>query len=164
MSIAVADGDVYADTLGDMTKPGIDGSNAYDILISSVCYGLNMGIRQEINDGYVWYVNSKTEHGLYTILLNTTETYEISYASFAHSGSDDEFFSWAITMGYNQANVDEASAWIKVCQDEACASTITIGDAIWTYQPHAQRDGGVLTLKDIDCDAYTDYLIDHIGE
>lgn len=146
-----------------MEKPGIDGSNAYSILISSVSYGLNMGIRQETNDGYAWHVNSETEHGIYTISMDTTEACEICYASFAHSGSDDEFFLWAIAMEYTHEDFDQAAAWIKACQEGGYASTITIGDAIWTYHPHVQKDGGVLTLKDIDCDAYTDYLLDHIG-
>lgn len=144
-------------------KPGIVGSNAYDLTIGAEDNGLTVGKRQATNDGYTWYITGTTYYGSYTISIETNKQYEIHRAMFSHAGNDATFFPWAVTLPFDAADIEGASAWVKACQKADKADSYTVGDAVWTFKPHENgRQGGVLTLAVDSFEAYSLYLIDQL--
>lgn len=144
-------------------KPGIAGSNAYDLTIGAEDNGLTVGKRQATNDGYTWYITGTTYYGSYTINIETNKQYEIHRAMFSHAGNDATFFPWAVTLPFDAADIEGASAWVKACQKADKADSYTVGDAVWTFKPHENgRQGGVLTLAVDSFEAYSLYLIDQL--
>lgn len=144
-------------------KPGIAGSNAYDLTIGAEDNGLTVGKRQATSDGYTWYITGTTYYGSYTISIETNKQYEIHRAMFSHAGNDATFFPWAVTLPFDAADIEGASAWVKACQKADKADSYTVGDAIWTFKPHENgRQGGVLTLTVDSFEAYGLYLLDQL--
>lgn len=143
-----------------MSKPGIDGSNAYSITTAVKDLGFTVGKRQSTSDGFSWMITGISSYGSYTISLDTNKQYEIHQAIFAHAGEDSAFFPWAATLPFDQADVDETVAWIKSCQTERRAGELVTGDAIWRYQPHTNgQSGGTLTITDEAAESYSDYQL-----
>lgn len=144
-------------------KPGIAGSNAYDLTIGAEDNGLSVGKRQTTNDGYSWLITGSSYYGSYTVSIETNKKYEIHRAVFAHAGKDATFFPWAVTLPFDATDVEGATAWVKACQKASRADTFTTGDAVWTYKPHENgKHGGVLTLTVDTFDAYSNYLLDQL--
>lgn len=151
-------------TAETMPKPGIKGSNAYDLTIGAEENGLAVGKRQQTSDGYSWFIDGMSSYGSYTITIDANKKYEIHRVIFAHAGNDATFFPWAVTLPFESADTNAAAAWVKACQTDDKADTFTVGDAVWTYKPHENgQHGGVLTLTVDTFDAYGLYLLDQIN-
>lgn len=145
-----------------MKKPGIAGSNAYDLTIGAKDNGLDVGKRMRTSDGYAWTINGSSSYGGYTISIEANDKYELYRVTFAHAGTDKTFFPWAVTIPFDAADIEGATAWIKDCQQNGVEGTFAIGDAVWTYKPHENGRGGVLWLTVDTFDAYSNYLLDLI--
>ena len=144
-------------------KPGIAGSNAYDLTIGAEENGLTVGKRQQTTDGYSWLISGTTYYGSYTISIETNKQYEIHRATFAHAGKDATFFPWAVTLPFDAADIEGATAWVKACQKADQEATFVAGDAVWTYIPHENgQHGGVLTLTVDMFEEYSRYLLDQL--
>lgn len=144
-------------------KPGIAGSNAYDLTISAEAYDLTVGKRQATSDGYSWFITGSSCYGSYTITIETNKAYEIHRAVFSHAGLDATFFPWAVTLPIAAADIEGATAWAKACQKSSRVDTFTTGDAVWTYKPYENgQRGGVLTLTVDTYEEYGLYLIDQL--
>lgn len=144
-------------------KPGIAGSNAYDLTIGAQDNGLTVGERQATSDGYSWLITGTTYYGSYTISIETNKQYEIHRATFAHAGTDATFFPWAVTLPFDAADIEGATAWVKACQKSGQEDSYAAGDAVWTYIPHENgQHGGVLTLTVDMFEEYSQYLLDQL--
>lgn len=144
-------------------KPGIKGSNAYDLTIGAKDNGMTVGKRLQTSDGYSWMIDGLSAYGTYTITIEANKQYEIHRAVFAHAGKDATFFPWAVALPFESADIDGATAWVKACQKAGRADTFTAGDAVWTYKPHENgKRGGVLTLTVDSFDAYGLYLLEQL--
>lgn len=144
-------------------KPGIAGSNAYDLTIGAEENGLTVGKRQQTTDGYSWLISGTTYYGSYTISIETNKQYEIHRATFAHAGNDATFFPWAVTLPFDAADIEGATAWVKACQKADQEATFVAGDAVWTYIPHENgQHGGVLTLTVDMFEEYSRYLLNQL--
>ena len=141
-------------------RPGVDGSNAYDIINTLEALGFTVGGRQVTSDGYLWTCTGVSSYGSYAIAVDANMFYEIHQATITHAGNDVIFLPWAATLPFDQADVDETVAWIKSCQTELRAGELVTGDAIWRFQPHTNgQSGGTLTITDEAAEAYSDYLL-----
>lgn len=144
-------------------KPGIAGSNAYDLTIGAEDSGLTVGKRQVTSDGYSWLITGSSLYGSYTISVETNKQYEIHRAVFSHAGNDVTFFPWAVTLPFEAADIDGVTAWVNACQKASRLDTLITGDAVWTYKPHDNgQHGGVLTLTVDTFEEYSLYLLDQI--
>jgi len=144
-------------------KPGIAGSNAYDLTIGAEDNGLAVGKRQATGDGYSWLITGSSYYGSYTIAIETNKQYEIHRAVFSHAGADATFFPWAVTLPFDEADIEGATVWVKACQKASHADAFTTGDAVWTYKPHENgTHGGVLTLTVDAFEEYSLYLLDQL--
>lgn len=150
-------------TTTPMVKPGIKGSNAYDLSIGAKDNGLDVGGRQATSDGYSWLITGSSLYGSYTISVETNKQYEIHRAVFSHAGNDVTFFPWAVTLPFEAADIDGVTAWVNACQKASRSDTLITGDAVWTYKPHDNgQHGGVLTLTVDTFEEYSLYLLDQI--
>lgn len=141
-------------------RPGVDGSNAYDIINTLEALGFTIGGRQVTSDGYLWTCTGVSSYGSYAVTVDANKFYEIHQANITHAGNDVIFLTWAATLPFDQADVDETVAWIRSCQTERRAGELVTGDAIWRYQPHTNgQSGGTLTITDEAAEAYSDYLL-----
>lgn len=144
-------------------KTGIAGSNAYDLTIGAKDNNLTVGTRQATSDGYSWLITGSSYYGNYTISIETNKQYEIHRAVFSHAGIDATFFPWAVTLPFDAADIEGATAWVKTCQKNSRADTFTTGDAVWTYNPHMDgKNGGVLTLTVDSFESYGLYLLEQL--
>lgn len=142
-------------------KPGLDGSNAYDITVSLEGMGFDIGKRQRTaaKDGYTWSVSHWTADAYYSAVIETNDDYEIYDATFVVTG-DATYLPWAATLPHDQSQQESTVAWVKECQRSAQEATITVGDAVWTYKP--SNGGGILRVQDVDVPAYADAMMDKL--
>ncbi|MBQ8556160.1 MAG: hypothetical protein IJ438_09870 [Clostridia bacterium] len=151
-----------ATCMPEMTKPGISGSNAYDITVTLEDMGFNIGKRQETatKDGYVWYISGIIDGTSYVAHLETNREYEIYDATFMMTGTDATYLPWAATLPHELAEQDSTVSWVKQQQDRKETGSITVGDAIWTYTP--SKIGGTLRVQCVDAAAYADAKLDQM--
>lgn len=143
-------------------KPGISGSNAYDLTIGAKDSGLEVGQCVRTFDGYSWTITGFSSYGVYSIVIESNDSYELHRVTFTHTGTDKTFFPWAVTLPFDAADIEGATAWIKECQKNGVEGTFATGDAVWTYKPHDNGRGGILWLTVDTFDAYSDYLLNLI--
>ena len=142
-------------------KPGIIGSNAYDLTVGASDTGfLDVGKRMSITDGYTWTITGTSSYGFYSIYIDANEKYELHRVVFTLVGKDTTFFPWAVTIPFESNDIERATSWVKDCQSNKIEGQLILGDAVWDYKPSVNGDGGTLTLSVDTCDAYTDYILD----
>ena len=128
-------------------RPGIEGSNAYDAVVSLEDMGYDLD-RQEIDSGYYWSFSDMSDGVFVSMDITANKDYEICSASFAMSYGDNGFLYFGSTLPYSAADKAKTAELIKSDVEKS----ITIGDAVWTISP--LENGKWLQVCDIDYDAW----------
>ena len=136
-----------AATAAPAGAPGINGSNAYDVVASLKDMGYKLD-RQDASAGYYWSFSDTADGVFVTMDITANKDYEICSASFTMTGGDNGFLYFGSTLPYSAADKSQTEALIKSDTEKS----ITIGDAVWTIRP--LENGKWLHVCDIDYDAW----------
>lgn len=137
--------------------PGIDGSNAYDIILSLEKTGIPKPKTKTIDDGFQWSSDPVTI-GKTTMMydIKANDKHEVCSATFTMTGKNNGFLWFASTLPYDSSDKDKSSSFVD-SHLTGSASSITVGDAIFEVMP--QKNGAVLKISDVDAAAYYDELL-----
>lgn len=128
-------------------RPGIEGSNAYDAVVSLEDMGYDLD-RQEIDSGYYWSFSDMSDGVFVSMDITANKDYEICSASFAMSYGDNGFLYFGSTLPYSAADKAKTAELLKSDVEKS----ITIGDAVWTISP--LENGKWLQVVDVDYGAW----------
>lgn len=145
-----------------INMPGIDGSQAYDIIISLKELGIPQPDTKSIDGGFQWTSENATM-GTTSIMYDITanENHEICTATFNMRGSDNGFLSWVGSLPYDSADTEKTQSFISSHLTGEDASLI-VGDALWEIFPYEDGEGAMLRLSDVESAAYYDALLNAV--
>lgn len=132
-------------------RPGIEGTNAYDITVAMKQIGLDVPTRQSVTDGYSWQSKTYVDKNVsYNIEIETDKEYRVTTMQIMMSGGNNNFVWWACACMFGEES--EQVAWIKEHMWDDKTVTATFGDAIWTVNPLTK--GVMLTVQHIDAETW----------
>lgn len=137
-----------------LDAPGIDGSQAYDVILSLEKLGITKPETKTTSDGlFEWSSNMVMIDGaLVYYEIHANSKHEILSATFNMSGGDNGFLTYAATLPYAAADKAAAVQFVKDHMTGEDAS-ITIGDAVFSLY-HNDNGGAMLTIADVDSESY----------
>ena len=137
--------------------PGIDGSNAYDVIESLTQTGIKKPKTQHIDGGFQWTVDPVSLGGaMVSYDIKANKDHEICSATFALAGKDNGYLWFVSTFPFDSSDKDASGAFVKKHMTGENAS-LTIGDALFEMMPN--KNGAVLKISDVDAAAYYDELL-----
>lgn len=137
--------------------PGIDGSNAYDVIESLAQTGIKKPKTQHIDGGFQWTVDPVSLGGaMVSYDIKANKDHEICSATFSLAGKDNGYLWFVSTFPFDSSDKDASGAFVKKHMTGENAS-ITIGDALFEMMP--SKNGAVLKISDVDAAAYYDELL-----
>ena len=137
-------------------RPGIEGTNAYDVTVAMESTGLEVPKRQEVQDGYIWQSQTYKEGNiLYNIEIETTKDYRVTSMQIAMQGGNNNFVWWACACMFGEES--EQVAWLKENMWNETTTTKTFNDAIWTITPI--NKGVTVRIQHVDAESWYMSLI-----
>lgn len=137
-------------------KPGIEGTNAYDVTVAMKNSGIEEPKRQNCTDGYIWQSKTYIEDGVsYNIEIETDKKYRVTTMQIMMSGGNNNFVWWACACMFGEDS--EQVAWLKEHMWDGETVTATFSDAIWTINPITK--GVMLTVQHVDAEKWYMSLI-----
>lgn len=132
-------------------RPGIEGTNAYDITVAMKQVGLDAPKRQSVTDGYSWQSKTYVEGNVsYNIEIETDEEYRVTTMQIMMSGGNNNFVWWACACMFGEDS--EQVAWLKDHIGDGEIVTTTFNDAIWTI--YQIKKGVMLTVQHVDAEKW----------
>lgn len=143
-------------TIPGTFRPGIEGTNAYDVTVAMESTGLEVPKRQEVQDGYIWQSQTYKEGNiLYNIEIETTKDYRVTSMHIAMQGGNNNFVWWACACMFGEES--EQVAWLKENMWNETTITKTFNDAVWTITPI--NKGVTIHIQHVDAESWYMSLI-----
>lgn len=132
-------------------RPGIEGTNAYDVTVAMKEIGIEPPKRQNVQDGYSWMSETYKEGNVsYNIEIETTKDYRVTTMQVMMSGGNNNFVWWAAACMFGENS--EQVLWLKDNMWNENATTKTFADDVWTIFPLPK--GVMLTVEHIDAEKW----------
>lgn len=137
-------------------RPGIEGTNAYDVTVAMESTGLEVPKRQEVQDGYIWQSETYKEGNiLYNIEIETTKDYRVTSMQITMQGGNNNFVWWSCACMFGEES--EQVAWLKENMWNETTTTKTFNDAVWTITPI--NKGVTIHIQHVDAESWYMSLI-----
>lgn len=137
-------------------RPGIKGTNAYDVTVAMKQVGVEQPKRENTTDGYRWATPVYKEDGVsYQLEIESDKDYRITTMQIMMQGGNNNFLWWACACVFGEES--EQITWLKENMWNTTTTTKTFSDDVWTINP---MDKGVfLTVQHVDAEAWYMSLI-----
>ena len=137
-------------------RPGIEGTNAYDVTVAMESTGLEVPKRQEVQDGYAWQSKTYKEGNiLYNIEIETTKDYRVTSMQVTMQGGNNNFVWWACACMFGEES--EQVAWLKENMWNETTTTKNFNDDAWTINP--LNKGVTVRIQHVDAEKWYMSLI-----
>ena len=137
-------------------RPGIEGTNAYDVTVAMENVGLNVPKRQDVQDGYSWQSETYKEGNiLYNIEIETTKDYRVTSMQITMQGGNNNFVWWSCACMFGEES--EQVTWLKENMWNETTTTKTFNDAVWTITPI--NKGVTIHIQHVDAESWYMSLI-----
>lgn len=143
-----------------LEKPGIDGSNAYDVIIGLEGKGIKQPETEITSDGFRWTSRSVPVGD--TVMhydIESNKKYEITRAFFTMNGENNGFIAWIGTLPHD-ASDSSIVDFIKKSISDKKTGSLTVGDCIWGVI--VGPNGIVLQIQDVEAEDYAGALLDQL--
>lgn len=132
-------------------RPGIEGTNAYDVTVAMKEIGIEPPKRQNVKDGYSWMSETYKEGNVsYNIEIETTKDFRVTTMQIMMSGGNNNFVWWASACMFGENS--EQVLWLKDNMCNESTTTKTFADNVWTLFP--MPNGVMLTVEHIDAEKW----------
>lgn len=139
--------------------PGIDGSQAYDVILSLEKLGITKPETKTTSDGlFEWSSNMAMIDGaVVSYEIHANKNHEILDATFIMSGKNNGFLNFAASLPFDAADKIEADKFISdhITGEPAA---MTLGDAVFEIYPNDA--GAMLQISDIDSEEFYSMILD----
>jgi hypothetical protein len=139
------------------SKPGIKGSNAYDVIIGLQEKGIAKPETEITSDGYRWTSRStRVGQTVMHYAIEANNDYEIYRAYFTMNGEDNGFIKWITTLPHDALD-PSIKEFVMNCMKNKESDSITVGDGIWGVI--VGTNGVMIELMHVDSEAYFMYTL-----